>query len=113
MVMGAEQRRQEHYEMKQVEEALHRCGFSHSMDMFRKVTVINAAGEELNKEEQKQLVAMMDVVRYEYRLRGLEAKRQQEAREAEDKARRQVEYDRLAAPHREARRLRNLKKMNT
>lgn len=111
MAMGMEQRRQEHYEMKQVEEALHRCGFSHQMDIFRKVNIVNASGEELNREEQKQLVAMMDTVREEYRLRAIEVKRCLERQAAEDKARRQAEYDRIAAPYREQRRLRLAKRL--
>ncbi len=110
-VMGAEQHRREHYEMKRVEEALHRCGFNHHLDMFRKVIITNAAGEELNADEQKQLVAMMDTVREEYRLRAIEAKRCLERQAAEDKARRQAEYDRIAAPYREQRRLRLLKRI--
>ena len=116
------QERQKQYVKAILDESLDRCGFhlEHREAFPRELgkmhtEIINASGEPLTIPQQNELVAMMEVVRKEHDERRAAAEKREKEMLAAERAKREAEEkaknDAIAAPYREARRLRNLRKI--
>jgi hypothetical protein len=116
------QHRQRKYIKAILDESLDRCGFhlEHREAFPRELgkmhtEIINASGDPLTMPQQNELVAMMEVVRKEHDERRAAAEKREKEAFAAEYAKRVAEEkakdDAIAAPYREARRLRNLRKI--
>lgn len=83
------------------------------MDAPREAIILNAKGEELTAEDKQLLAATFDQVRAEWKQRAEAEKAERECLRQEEAAHRKAAYDAAAAPFREARRLKMLKRMKT
>jgi hypothetical protein len=115
--LGYDTEHNERIERAMVEEALERCGFKTVQvkktpyeDEKPATEILNAQGEEITKEEKKLLTDTFYVVKAEWAQRAKEAKEARERERLAEEARRKAEYDAVAAPFREARRLKYLKR---
>lgn len=97
-------------EQRMCEETLDRCGFKvipvvrATEDAPHDSVIVNAAGEILSLDEKLLLEKTFREVKAEYAERMKRAKAAEEAAERAEAARRQAEYDAIAAPYREERR---------
>lgn len=126
MAMSVHERAAKEHERRYVkavlDEAINRCGFRiECHEAFPRelgkmeTSIVNADGDPINAAQAAKLTETLESVRKEHDARRAEEKRladehEKKRRDAEAAAYK-AEQDTIAAPYREARRLRNLKKL--
>lgn len=107
---GIDVQAQKRRERRICEETLDRCGFrvlpvvKATEDQPHDTVIVNAAGEVLSLDEKMLLEKTYREVKAEYAECLKKAKEAEEAAERAEAARRQAEYNAVAAPYREERR---------
>jgi hypothetical protein len=116
--MGYDAERKQRVDRQMVDEALEICGFkavpvklTPYADEKPTIQLHNAKGEELNLEEKKQLANAYDCVKAEHKQRAKEAADARMRAAQAEQARCKAEYDAIAAPFREQRRLKMQKRL--
>lgn len=116
-ILGLDYEKQQRRELEMTLEAVERCGFQvvkvrtcPAEDAPFTNEIQNAAGKPLDKEEQRRLLKAVETVKGEWAQRRKEAAEARERARKEEEIRRKAEYDAVAAPYREARRLKMLKR---
>jgi hypothetical protein len=104
---GLDQERLERMERLIVNETLERTGFK----VGKEAIILNSQGEKLTDEDMKLLAATYDQVKAEWKQRREAEKAEYERQRRAELERRKAEYDAGAAPFREARRQKMLKRL--